>query len=261
MSVRRQGLRYGIKVGKQRALDALYNNVTPLGYANDIRLPFMNHKQEMIDAAKEFFTPKRINTSTSIYPRWYKRAMNWADKNPSKNPFPMSDSFKDIVRYRDDAFRLATNQKPRRNLYLSNGDGTYRYNMQLVTSPRKSMLVQKLSPTKAVGIDPITGNGGFGTYTFDLPLNLRPYPNRPEILYAGKPGFTFTDTWDIQPFKDVSRTYSPLITKLGTKYPYIFGKLKNIEVLKTLGGNPFKLKHEVPSGVIHIGTKQLNLPK
>lgn len=46
-------------------------------------------------------------------------------------------------------------------------------------------------------MDVITGKGGFGTYTFKSPLNLRPYPNRPDILYAGRPEFTFTDTWDI----------------------------------------------------------------
>lgn len=49
-----------------------------------------------------------------------------------------------------------------------------------------------------------------------------------------------------------SRSYSQFISKT---------PLKNFEILKTFGGNPFVLRHEVPEGVHNVFVKKLNLPK
>lgn len=71
-----------------------------------------------------------------------------------------------------------------------------------------------------------------------------------------------TDRWDLQPFKDSNRSFIPWITKMGTRYPKIFGHLKNIEVLEPLGGNPFTLRQTFPEGTANIHLyPQLKLPK
>lgn len=255
-----------LNAAKQRVLNAAYNNFTPLGYADTEGLPFMNHKQEIKNMVKDIFTPKKINTSTDTYPEWYKRAMAYTETHPEKSFGPLK--FKDVIKFRDEAWRLATNQKPRLGLYKPNGDGTYSYNMDLVKQIRgmgkdepMDFLVKPTSQNTGVLNDHITSNGGF------MGIRLGPHQVSPKgfyrgTTYAGKPSFTIEDVWDLQPFKDVGRTFAPTITKLGTRYPKIFGHLKDMEVLKPLGGNPFTLKQTFPEGTARIHLyPNLRLPK
>lgn len=261
----------GLNMAKQRLLNAAYNNFTPLGYTDTDKLPFMNHKNEIKDIIKEFITPKRINTSNTTYPKWYQRAMEYAEKAKPERGFGNNGmSFENLIKYRDEAWRLATNQKPRLGLYKPNGDGTYSYNMdvinQLEGGPKVRTFIVKNAgndlytdfngmklPTikdSAIALDEFASNGGFTNMKLG-PHKLYPTTNK-NLSSVGKPSFTIEDIWDLQPFKDAHRTFYKPITDLGTKYPKIFGKLKDIEVLEPLGGNPFKLKQTFPEGTARI---------
>ena len=254
----------GLNLAKQRVLDSAYNNFTPLGYKDTDGLPFFNHRQEVKDMLKEFFTPKRIDTSTSKYPKWYERAMEYVKSNPDAKVGPMS--LKNVVQYRDEAWRLATNQKPRLGLYKANGDGTYSYNMELIDKmeggPKlRDIFIKPTSESEGVANDMFTTNGGFVGIKLG-PHNVSQIGLYRGTQYAGKPSFSMTDRWDLQPFKDSNRSFIPWITKMGTRYPKIFGHLKNIEVLEPLGGNPFTLRQTFPEGTANIHLyPQLKLPK
>lgn len=254
----------GLNLAKQRVLDSAYNNFTPLGYKDTKELPFFNHRQEVKDVLKEFFTPKRIDTSTSKYPKWYERAMEYIESNPDAKVGPMP--LKNVVQYRDEAWRLATNQKPRLGLYKANGDGTYSYNMELIDKmeggPKlRDIFVKPTSESEGVANDMFTTNGGFVGIKLG-PHNVSQMGLYKGTQYADKPSFTMIDRWDLQPFKDSNRSFIPWITKMGTQYPKIFGRLKDIEVLKPLGGNPFILRQTFPKGTANIHLyPQLRLPK
>ena len=243
----------GLNMTKQRVLDAAYNNFTPLGYTDSGKLPFMSHKQELKDMIKEFFTPKRINTSTDVYPKWYQRAIQYGKQHPEQGGIQQID-FEPMLKFRDEAWRLATNQKSRLGLYKANGDGTYSYDMDIVEQIGRrrplELFVKPYSESSGVTTDQITSNGGY------MGIKLGPYKVSGSLYsgteYAGKPSFSIEDVWDLQPFKDEQRTFFPLITKLGKEYPRIFGKLRNIEVLKPLNGNPFKVKQTFPEGTANI---------
>ena len=80
-----------------------------------------------------------------------------------------------MITFRDDAWRLATRQKPRtieingkpQSLYISNGDGTYRYNMDYVNHIKQNagnlednkLYVFDNAPN--VAHDNITSNAGY----------------------------------------------------------------------------------------------------
>lgn len=242
----------GLNLAKQRVLDAAYNNFTPLGYRNTAGLPFFNHKQEIIDMAKDFITPKRINTSVNTYPKWYDRAMNYIKQHPDAKGLGQIN-LDQVIKFRDEAWRLATNQKPRLELYTPNADGTYSFNMNVVNQVRNNqplvLSAMKTGTNTGLTVDNITSNGGFLNVKLN---NNRVFPTVSQSTFVGKPSLTMTDVWDLQPFKDTSRTFSPLITKLGNKYPKIFGKLKNVEVLGKFNGNPFTLNHTFPEGQVNL---------
>ena len=252
-----------LNMAKQRALDAAYNNFTPLGYTDSGKLPFMNHKQELKDMIKEFLTPKRINTSTNFYPKWYQRAIQYGKQHPEQRGFGQID-FEPVIKFRDEAWRLATNQKPRLGLYKANGDGKYNYDMNIVEQIKGKrpfeLIVKPYSENSGVTSDQITSNGGF------MGIKLGPHKVSEGLYsdtkYAGRPSFSIKDTWDLQPFKDEQRTFFPFITRLGKNYPKIFGKLRNFEVLKPLGGNPFTVKQTFPEGTADIHLfPNLKIPK
>lgn len=114
----------------------------------------------MANAIKDFFIPKPINTNN---PKWI------------KNINPEANISSDVITFRDDAWRLATRQKPRtiningkqQSLYIPNGDGTYRYNMDYVNHVKQNAGVTEgnklyvFDNAPNVAHDNITSNAGF----------------------------------------------------------------------------------------------------
>lgn len=231
---------------RPRARAVAYNNITPWSYKDvDLGTYHINKGMEMKDAIREFFTPGNVDTQ---YPRWRQRIdEHWA-LHPEEATEGGSVYKGDFiprgaaVEFRDQAFAKALDQpyNPRlaeNNVYLSNGDGTYSYNLDNVDKVRKQYgdigFSGELAPHRKYSSgyeDNITTNGG-GVAIEKLPEGL----------------YRMTDTWDIAPLQH----YLPLwIEKLPMSVQDILktqrgqqlvDKVKNIDAIKVLGGDPFKL--------------------
>lgn len=144
-----------------------------------------------------------------------------------------------MLDFRNQAWAKAMRQTPSKNhtLYIDNGDGTVRYNMDVVNSALKQYKINPktgLPTNQTIGVrgwngvyknngrswDTLTTNGGFvGTQNIG--------------------GKTYIiDKWDLQPFHDNHRSLNMFVTK------YIPGA-KNFEAVSALKGNPFILKHPI----------------
>lgn len=228
----------------RRARAAVYNNITPLAY-NSISLkgiPINKHK-EIGNTIKQFFSFKRINPNTDN-PTWLQKIKNNPNYNPEiglgMNNYDGSTTnvlkIKDMLDFRNQAWARAMRQKaPNHKLYIDNGDGTVRYNMDYVNdrlfkwNPHTQTYVGKGwngkigSNIRMKYFDSITGNGGG--------VGIINTPNGQQYMI---------DTWDLQPFVDEYRSLSPWVTK---NIPF----MRKFEAVSFLGGNPFKLKQPIPT--------------
>lgn len=267
---------------EKRMLDAVYNQVTPIGYTNDNTFMTSNaipKTKELALAIKDFITPKRINTSTTVNPAWLQRAFS----DPSILQVPKS---KGRLMLRDDAWRLALRQKPRKlnvfgephSLYIKNPDGTYRYDLDYINKLRSDIgmdalseqtlpimtSIKQLRPGKnnvVVG-ESIGYNGGYSGMEFSLPDNwittkVKTDPYSGKIKLDVDNPFRLYDRWDIQPLKDQYRSFIPPVTKFANEHPNVFTNyLKNAEGLQWIGGNPFMLDMSIsPSKIGDITVK------
>ena len=251
----------------RRMLNSIYSNVTPLGYANlntvkNIPLTKFTKSQELVNAVKDFFTPKPINTNN---PKWLKN-INSKVNAPS-----------DILIFRDDAWRLATRQKPKtieingkpQSLYISNGDGTYRYNMDYVNyvkqktgaSDGNKLYVFDNAPN--VAHDNITSNAGYMGIKYTPQHEQKTFIRGNEAVSYGKPEVTIKDKWDLQPFKDnkEQRSLLPWLSKKAAENPKnkFYKYLSNLEALSAVGGNVFQLKQTLPAGTVEVIKLNANL--
>ena len=244
----------------RRLLNSIYTNITPLGYANmntvrGVPLTKLTKSQELANTVKDFFIPKPINTNN---PKWIKNI------NPKANISP------DIITFRDDAWRLATRQKPRtiningkqQSLYIPNGDGTYRYNMDYVNHVKQNAGVSEgnklyvFNNAPNIAHDNITNNAGFMgiKYTPQYKQNVSVKGNN--TISYGKPKVTIEDKWDLQPFKDneEQRSLLPWLSEKAAQNPknIFYNYLRNFEALDAVGGNAFQLKQTLPEGTAEI---------
>lgn len=255
---------------ERRMLDALYNQVTPMGYENRSIANVIPKTQEMGLAIKDFLTPKRIKTSVDTTPAWKRRIVENVSSNDKG--FLFADAF------RDDAWRLAMRQKPRtinvdgqpHSLYIKNPDGTYSYDLNYINQKRHDAGLPKLKNenlpifsdksslhegvNNVVAGDILTGNGGFVGVTVDLPKNWDiPTPSYLDysILNTRKP-LRFQDKWDTQPFLNPDRSLAPAFTRWLIRHPNKFTNyLRNFDAVAGVGGNPFMLDMQVEPNVFN----------
>lgn len=238
---------------------ALYNNLSPYGYGNANEVG-INHNLELTNAAKDIFNPLRWKelyqrTSVNGEPVWMTnmkgRPVTLKDGTVISNPnhlyvtdeaFGSGDNMingRTMMQFRDDAWRKAMRlrQRPGHDLYVSNGDGTYSYNMDYVNRVRRAngdyefdvMEVPRTPADRKAAygyyepIDQVTGNGGF---TNEWQFN-------PDGTYS------FTDIWDLQPFLDKGRLLkfdNPIFNKAASSFP-------KFEAVSAVGGEPIRLVH------------------
>lgn len=234
---------------------ASINQITPLGY-DDGRISPLTKLQEGVklisDIPRQLFSIKDIAT-----PAWRSRVetklaeLDWHNKyNPNGYDIIPTISNKNLLDNREDALRLAFGFKPKTNLYVPNGDGTYSYNLDLVYSQNPKALHKEGFNVAPDGT--VTTRYTYTPKTFDLSPIGKPYKgygdnlayNGGGIEYAEKDGVSYlTDVWDLQPFKDEFRLPSFSGAKLIHKYT------PDLEVLNTLGGKPFTFQMSIPTYV------------
>lgn len=253
---------------ERRMLDALYNQVTPIGYENNSVANVIPKTQEMKLAIKDFFTPKKIRTSVNDTPAWKRRMEDTVSSEDLG--ITLANTF------RDDAWRLAMRQKPRtinidgqpHSLYIKNSDGTYSYDLAYINQKRHDAGLPQLKDEQlpifsdkstlhegknnVVAGDIFTGNGGFAGVTIDLPKNWEiPTPSSFDysILDVQKP-FRFHDKWDTQPFLSPDRSLAPAFSRWLTQHPNkITNYIRNFDAVAGVGGNPFMLDMQVEPNV------------
>lgn len=257
----------------QKIRASAYKHISPLGYVDDARIPFRNLNKELWATAKEIVTPGKVKLKDGK-PEWVHRAEKYYEKYPeeARKIIPGQLEIQNMVPFRQEAWAIATKQKQPLKYYIKNSDGTYSYNIEEINkltannkngrkqlegtviavngSPEQLAIAK---PLNTYAYDPITMNGGF--------VNVKLTPQRVvptqtasgTQTYIGQPKMILEDVWDIQPFKDVSRSKFPKLTKLGIKYPHTpFGRFRNLEVIDAIRGNKFKLKHEIPADQVHV---------
>jgi hypothetical protein len=213
---------------------------------NSIGTYQIRHGMEIKDAIKEFLTPGNIDAS---YPKWRSRLDEHWKLHPDEMEGGSMYDYDFISRpamaeFRDQAWAKAMDQpyNPRlaeNNIYLNNGDNTFSYNLDAVDNIRKKYGSSEFSGEISehrkgpqYGFeDNITTNGGGVAIQ-----------KTPEGLYR------MSDIWDIAPLQFYLpkwiEQYAPkpvkkaLNTKTGKK---ILQPIKDMDVVKLLGGDPFKL--------------------
>ena len=209
---------------------ASFNHITPLAYHDGVA-PLSKFQEGVLivkDVPKQFFNFKPINK-----PKWRKR---FEDANIDLE-FPISTS--DFLNNREDALRIAFKLPQKYNTYIKNPNGTYSYNLDVLSkqgNPHLYVNGFQVSPSGIV--TPRYAYTGFykdGLYGDALGFNGG-FINQTE-----KDGMLhLVDVWDIQPFKDVYRLPSFKGAKLIHKH------MPEIEVLNVLGGKPFELNMTIP---------------
>lgn len=232
------GARYALTPG-QNIRNSFYDNVTPFGYADSQNNPLTTRPKlrEIADGVIDAATGGRYYNIDQV-PKWKQRIYTkWSTQGGSDkkiNGIPAEAS----VEFRDAAWRKAMRVPERENMriYKPNEDGTYSYDMGVVNryrtlaggEPYDGLVIQthpSESLTRFTAGDNITGNGGYVGATVNPDMSV-----------------TFTDKWDLQPFKDSNRS----LIKWFNKVP----KLKNMEAVKAVGGDPFILKHTIEDPII-----------
>lgn len=208
------------------------------------------------------------------------------NKLPNINPASLHDPRYRVMRtitggYRDEAFRKYLGLPEQTPLYVSNGDGTFSYNLKYLSKGAKHVAVPEAGMDGIAG-DLFTGNGGNISIKFD---------DANKIAHI-------EDVWDINPFSrmpklDVEQSIRntidkvyiglyPALYKVGTKrgrigYKYLGGKqlnrlrnpiindpisrgsriinkalnkivshIRNFDASTILGGKNFTLRQDIP---------------
>lgn len=256
----------------KRMLNAVYSNITPFGYGdvgpNNQAISKLTKKQEITNAIKDFLLPRKIDTNN---PKWMQNI----------NPKLVNSA---QLRFRDDAWRLATRQKPKattikgkpQTLYFENPDGTYGYNLDYIqyytnnATPR--LYVSSRYPQ--LGGDNLASNAGYMRIEAEPECNrlVHTQEGKPvlyqgkEQYYLGKPEVTIHDVWDLQPFKNLystGRNLSPKFAKYAQTHqnnPAV-KYIRDFEGLRAIGGKPFTLHQTIPAGKIGLYSTDFNVPK
>jgi len=255
------GLRYGFNnFGKNIYNSRIATNIRDRNkFAYDYILPFgyNNAKKRGMEYVKAILTQPSYKPNE--IPKGYLAKDGYKDKH---------DEFRDI------AFAKYLGLKEKEPLYISNGDGTYSYNLN--TDFLKNTV------TKVPAFDFLTGNGGHVTNDFNF-LTIGRTNNGFPVKVA-----RMYDTWDLNPFymspsavtgkrRELVRhaadglykyLYDKGIYRNANGYKYLGGhylnnlrygynpkttwldkkvsKLSNIEIGNILGGKPFILDHKYP---------------
>jgi len=146
-----------------------------------------------------------------------------ANQPVSKQPYWKKYAMDEYLDSRQDAVNLAMRQPVYNNIYIKNADGTYSYNPDKV-APIYGPTLNKLKTLKdgdRIGMyDFLTSNGGKVT------------------VYKENGKLYMYDVWDLQPFKED-------IYPFGKFGKFMHKYLPNFEIVKTAGGKPFVLNHEI----------------
>lgn len=233
---------------------ASFNHITPISYDDGITP--LTKWQEGKKIIKNL--PKQLVSFKSIQvPAWRSRLeskLASLDPNGRYNPngydIMSSITNKNFLDNREDALRLVFGFKPKTKLYVPNGDGTYRYNLDYVYSQNPRPLHKEGFNVSSDGT--VTTRYTYEPHYFDYTSEGIPYKgygdnlahNGGGIGYTEKDGMSYiTDVWDVQPFKDEFRLPSFRGSKFIHKY------LPDLEVFRALGGKPFTLKMSIPTYV------------
>lgn len=243
-----RGLSSGYDNTMARVRAAAYNNITPFAYGPDFNIGTfkINKSREIKDAAKDFFTPKRIDTS---YPNWKRRYDEHIARTPEEADMANMYDYDVItapawMEFRDQAWAKAMRQPESdrwtANIYKDNGDGTVRYDLDAVDEIRKKYdssefsgaITEHRKGAKYGYEDNITTNGGG--------VNIS---TTPEGYYR------MQDVWDIAPMQKYFDMWFPkdqmpsLVQKaMNTKKgQQAIKNIKNFDLVKFFGGDPFKL--------------------
>lgn len=199
----------------------VYNNITPAGYTDK--------SSEFKQLAKDIAFKRNIEINPKRNSKFYGSA-----------DFYGLD-VEDAIQNREEAFRKYLGlEKETDNLYVSNGDGTFKYNDKRLTEEAKDNFVGQSQERAS---DFLTSNGG-GVGNIKV-INS----NWPQVKYA-----QMEDKWDLQPFKEANRSALPNWTKKvdegsGETYykKWVPNKIKNMEIGEALRvGKPFTVKHSEP---------------
>lgn len=257
---------------ERRMLDAIYNQVTPVSYGDNMfsLLGAKSKAQELGLVAKDFFTPKRIRTSVDDIPAWRQR-IDYNSYDASQMPPEYLTMLKGQAAFRDDAWRLATRQKPRtidingdpHTLYIKNQDGTYSYDFDYIDRVRGDIgmipLKEEKIPflnsgpyheglNKGVAPDVFTTNGG----NIGVDLDLVKEYNGNYNLNMGKP-YRIHDKWDLQPLKDEAASLAPAFSRWLTMHPNkVTNYIRNKDALEAVGGNSFMLDMQVDPNIVGV---------
>ena len=236
---------YGVRLGTGQVFrNAAYNQVTPLSYTSD-KSWGINKPKEFALAIRDYLNPFfKLNSNKT--PRWRKRLEKRHNLYDDYIKYDLKKG--SAFEFRDQAWRKAMRIPEKEgtlSIYTDNGDGTFSYDFDNINAIRQKYNSLQLdgmpkfvtandplalggqtvvytphiqSGESFIGFDHITTNGGFGKYTRN-----------------NDGTFTFEDVWDLQPFKDKDRRLMPV--------PRF---LRNIEVVKFFGGNPFTVKTKIP---------------
>lgn len=260
---------------ERRMLDALYNQVTPVSYSNVNQYSQLGAKSKLEElglAVKDFVTPKKIRTSVDDIPAWMQR-IDYDSRPDLGFNIP---AYKAQATFRDDAWRLAMGQKPRtisingkpHSLYIKNQDGTYSYDLDYVNRVRinsgyrplykESLPLFTNDGTFHEGLnkgwtkDLFTTNGGNIGVDFTLHKGWDTDPNK--FLHSDiilKRPFRIHDKWDLQFLKDEKASLIPAFSRWLTRHPNkVTNYIRNIDAVQAIGGNPFMLDMQVPTGFI-----------
>lgn len=237
-------------VQSPRARAVAYNNITPYSYGNQDLGTFQIRKfPEIVDTAKEFFTPKKIDVS---YPKWKQRYDQHLAAHPEEANLGTMFDYDNItlpaaMEMRDQAWAKAMRQPSSdrwtANIYKDNGDGTVSYDLDAVDAIRTKY-----------------GSGAFSGEISEHPFDPNAYAdnittNGGGVNITKNPDGTYRmqDIWDTQPL--LSRINSLLnpdpyleptnMQKVASELPPFIRKglkkVGEIDAVDFLGGDPFKL--------------------
>ena len=206
-----KGVEYGTKklLGKRAAI-AAYNNITPFGYSG--------HQSEMLQAAKQFITPGKLDMVDKHSTLLRRQARH----EIFKKYLGLGDAdyfYKDTGKFDSNGYPIWTynlDHIPEKNIYT--------HMVQL--SPNSMYGYGKAKPIKdfITGDDFRAGNGG----------NLTGIVKNS----ANGPAHVYDDIWDLQPFQNL-----PNSKFIPNK---LMNKIRNFEVSSLIGDKPIHVINEIP---------------
>ncbi len=221
-----------------RVRAAVYNNITPLGYHIT--------PTEVLGTVTDIIKPGKIDVS---YPRWKQRYLSKIangeiseQKGIDNYGIPTSA----VVDFREQAWAKALRQPDsplwEGKIYKDIGNGTYKYNMDVVNKIRTKHGGEKyhgeiFKNHKGDYLDAITSNGGSVNLTrYELENRIKNH-NGLAVM---------TDTWDLQPLQRpinsfLNSKYGKILPESGKNLLRDIGNYEFVE--QFFNGDPFKLDH------------------